>query len=90
MEAPLLGICNYVMNGFKVGNKSVVTFKTTVFDDNLGTLRLANMEPGRNTPRSKFYAIKMRWLRSWLKPRSVELCYIESAKQKADTYSLNP
>jgi len=81
---PLLDVCKYVMKGFKVGNKSLVTFKTTVFEDNLGALRLASMEPGRNTPRSKFYANKMHWFRSWLKPRSVELCYIESAKQKAD------
>lgn len=53
----------------------------------MGALRLAGMEPGRNTPRSKFYAIKMHWFRSWLKPRVVELKYIESKQQKADMFT---
>ena len=59
-------------------------FKTTVHEDNMGALRLAQLEPGRNTPRSKFYAIKYHWFRSWLKPNEIELEYIESKKQKAD------
>ena len=58
--------------------------KSTVHEDNMGALRLAQLEPGRNTPRSKFYAIKFHWFRSWLKPKSIELEYIESKNQKAD------
>jgi hypothetical protein len=42
------------------------------------------MEPGRQTPRSKFYAIKYHWFRSWLKPNSIEIKYVESQMQKAD------
>jgi hypothetical protein len=62
----------------------VTRFLTTVHEDNQGALRLAKMEPGRNTPRSKFYAIKHHWFRSWLKPQEIELEYIETKKQKAD------
>jgi hypothetical protein len=42
------------------------------------------MEPGRTTPRSKFYAIKYHWFRSWLKPKVNEIQYIETSSQKAD------
>jgi hypothetical protein len=81
---PLLEIVRYVVRGFAETNKTVMKFLTTVHEDNQGALRLAQMEPGRNTPRSKFYAIKHHWFRSWLKPNEIELQYIESKKQKAD------
>jgi hypothetical protein len=80
----LMGICKYVISGFNDTKKHLVTFKTTVHEDNQGALTLAKLEPGRTTPRSKFYAIKNHWFRSWLKPKEIELQYIESKKQKAD------
>jgi hypothetical protein len=60
------------------------TFQTTVWEDNVGALTLANLEPGRITPRSKFYAIKMHWFRSKLKPNKIIIKKIESNDQKAD------
>jgi hypothetical protein len=42
------------------------TFRTTVHEDNSGALSLANLEPGRGTPRSKHYAVKLHWFRSKL------------------------
>jgi E3 ubiquitin-protein ligase DOA10 len=67
---PLLEVIKYVIQAFKVTSSSLLTFKTTVHEDNQGALRLANMEPGRQTPRSKFYAIKYHWFRSWLNAKS--------------------
>ena len=81
---PLLHVVKYVVGRFEGTKNVVVKFLTTVHEDNQGALRLAKMEPGRNTPRSKFYAIKHHWFRSWLKPNEIELVYIESKKQKAD------
>ena len=81
---PLLQVCKYVITNFSITNKSKCTFKTTVHEDNQGAMKLAKMEPGRNTPRSKFYAIKHHWFRSWLKPNEIEIEYIESKQQKAD------
>ena len=81
---PMMEICKYVIKGFSVARSHLISFKATVHEDNQGALGLAKLEPGRNTPRSKFYAIKMHWFRSWLKPREIELEYIESKKQKAD------
>jgi hypothetical protein len=77
---PLLDVIKYVVQSFNVTTSSLLTFKTTVHEDNQGALRLANMEPGR----SKFYAIKYHWFRSWLKPKQIEVQYVESNLQKAD------
>ena len=49
----------------------LATFKATVHEGNQGALALAKAI-GRGTPRSKFYALKMCWLRSWLSPRRAE------------------
>jgi hypothetical protein len=85
---PFMDICRYVIENFKLAaGESLVTFKTTVHEDNLGALTLAKLEPGRHTPRSKFYAIKLHWFRSWLKPKEIELEYIESKFQKADIFT---
>jgi hypothetical protein len=37
------------------GKFESTTFCTTVWEDNMGALTLANMEPGRHTPRSKHF-----------------------------------
>jgi hypothetical protein len=81
---PLLDVIRYVIGSFNVTSNSLLTFKTTVHEDNQGALKLAQLEPGRHTPRSKFYAIKFHWFRSWLKPNEIEIVYIESSSQKAD------
>jgi hypothetical protein len=69
-----------------VGFDSVesTTFRTTVWEDNIGALTLANLEPGRHTPRSKHYAIKMHWFRSKLKPHNISVRQIITDKQQAD------
>ena len=84
---PLIQLIKFVNNAFGLSQNPLVTFKSTVHEDNLGALTLAQLEPGRQTPRSKFYAIKVHWFRSWLKPNEIELQYIESAQQKADMFT---
>ena len=66
--------------------------KTTVHEDNQGCLKLSKLEPGRMTPRSKFYGIKYHWFRSHLKPESIEMHFVKSDLQRADflTKSLGP
>jgi hypothetical protein len=43
---PFLDVIKYVVRSFNVTSSSLLTFKTTVHEDNQGSLRLANMEPG--------------------------------------------
>jgi hypothetical protein len=62
----------------------VTTIKTTVWEDNVGAWTLANLESGRNTPRSKHYAIKTHWFRSKLKPTITTVNQISSEDQEAD------
>jgi Reverse transcriptase (RNA-dependent DNA polymerase) len=84
---PLIQIIKFVNSAFKLTQNAIVTFKTTVHEDNLGALTLAKLDPGRQTPRSKFYAIKMHWFRSWLKPNEIELQHVDTALQKADMFT---
>ena len=58
--------------------------KTTVHEDNQGCLKLATLEPGRMTPRSKFYAVKYHWFRSKLHPNRIVIIYVPTLEQRAD------
>ena len=62
------------------------TFKTTVWEDNMGCLKLANLQPGQYTPRSKHYAVKYHWFRSHMSDKSnrTTVKYVETKLQKAD------
>ena len=84
---PFMEVCRYVLSTFWTGPKLLVQFKTTVHEDNQGALALAKLEPGRTTPRSKFYALKYHWFRSWLKPKEIELQYIDTKEQKANIFT---
>lgn len=63
------------------------TMRTTVWEDNTGARTLANLEPGRVTPRSKFYAVKFHWFRSKLKPNDITVEQVDTADQKADMFT---
>ena len=73
-----------VSKAIGLSNERSTMFKTTVWEDNAGALTLANMEPGRITPRSKHFAIKYHWFRSHLKLNQVEVQKIDTHNQKAD------
>ena len=66
------------------GENKIIYFKTTVWEDNDACRMLANLEPGRSTSRTKFFAIKLHWFRSHLKPKQIEVKRIDSCEQKAD------
>jgi hypothetical protein len=73
-----------IANGIGLSDHQLATFQTSVWEDNAGALVLANMEPGRITPRSKHYAIKYHWFRLHLKPNDIEVKKIDTNEQKAD------
>ena len=52
-----------------------------IFEDNVGALTLARLEPARMTPRSKHYCLKYHWFRTRVAdPESkITLCKIDSA-----------
>ena len=81
---PLQATVRAVQKGIQCNDESVTHFKTKIWEDNAGALQLANMKPGRMTPRSKHYAIKYHWFRSHLKPNKVEVHKIDTKVQRAD------
>jgi Reverse transcriptase (RNA-dependent DNA polymerase) len=81
---PLQRLFKATASGLGITKEQATTFKTSVWEDNQGAHNLANMEPGRTTPRSKHYAIKYHWFRSHLKPNQVEVKKIDTNAQKAD------
>ena len=81
---PLLAVIESVTQGLHYHKRKLLTFKATVHEDNQGALILANLETGRCTPRSKFYALKLHWFRSWLKPEEIEVTFVPTLLQKAD------
>jgi hypothetical protein len=63
---------------------TITHFQKTVWDDNDGILKLATLEPGRMTPRSKLYGIKYHWFRSKIKPNTIDIIKIASVDQRAE------
>ena len=61
---PLRSLISTLGDGLKLGHDVTGQFKVTVWEDNMGCLTLANLDPGQNTPRSKFYDSKVHWFRS--------------------------
>ena len=83
---PLLYLTQILFSGIGMDKESPVLIKTTVWEDN-NALKLATMEPGRMTPRSKHYAVKYHWFRSHLAPNKIMIMKIASDDQKADMFT---
>ena len=87
---PLLYISSAINEGLQFFTPKRMIFRTTIHEDNMGALKLAKLEPGRYTPCSKFYAIKLHWFRSWLLPNKdenidkINIVHCDSSTQKAD------
>lgn len=84
---PLRSLVEAVADACGINNECVSTFKTTVWEDNMGALSLANLDPGQHTPRSKFYDVKVHWFRSHLKPNQIEVKKIDTSVQLADLFT---
>jgi hypothetical protein len=81
---PLKRLVEKVANSVGLEFQTIIEMRTTVWEDNSGALTLANLEPGRMTPRSKHYGVKYHWFRSHLKPNNIEIVKIDTADQQAD------
>ena len=89
---PLLDLVKAICSALRYTKNRLLTFRATIHEDNQGALILANLEPGRHTPRSKHYALRLHWFRSWIKPKQIEIVFVSTKLQKADmmTKPLNP
>jgi hypothetical protein len=82
---PIQNLVSTVAKGVGLDKERLTSFKTTIWEDNMGAITLAKLKPGRCTPRSKHYTVKMHWFRSYLKPNHIEIMKIDTKEQWADT-----
>ena len=83
---PLRDLVKTVANGMGISEECLTEFKTTVWEDNVGALTLANLDPGHQTPRSKFYDVKVHWFRSHLGD-DIKVEKIDTKLQLADLFT---
>ena len=83
---PLRNLTKVVAKAVGIPEEHLSTFKTTCHEDNNGALSLANLEPGRNTPRSKFYDVKVHWFRSHI-GKDIVVQKVDTKEQLADIFT---
>jgi hypothetical protein len=83
---PLRNLIMTVAKAMGIPEEHLSTFKVTCWEDNESARILANLDPGRNTPRSKFYDVKVHWFRSHLSDQ-VRVERIETKEQLADIFT---
>lgn len=81
---PFRNLAIEIVSNLGLGDETLATIQSTVWEDNVGALTLANLEPPRVTPKSKHFAVKYHWFRSELKPNEIEIKKVESDLQLAD------
>lgn len=81
---PLKRLVEIVANAIQLPLQPTIAMRVTVWEDNSGALTLANLEPGRMTPRSKHYGVKYHWFREHLNPNGIQVLKIDTADQQAD------
>ena len=81
---PLKRLVETVAGAVQIPLHPTTAMRVTVWEDNTGALTLANLEPGRMTPRSKHYGVKYHWFREHLKPNCIEVVKIDTDDQQAD------
>jgi hypothetical protein len=84
---PLKAAVSEIASEMGLEDEKIVTIKSTIWEDNMGALNLANMELPHATPRSKHYAMRYHWFRSFLNDDGdggYEVIKVASADQMAD------
>lgn len=83
---PLRNLTKTVAKAVGIPEEHVSTFKVTCHEDNDAARTLANLEPGRTTPRSKFYDVKVHCFRSHLNEH-LTVQRIDTKDQWADIFT---
>ena len=78
---PVLQLVKHSRDALNLTLEQITSVETTAWEDNVGALTLANLEPGQTTPRTKHYAVKLHWFRSKLKPNRITVIKIDTTLQ---------
>jgi hypothetical protein len=81
---PFRTLFTAVASAIGISSDITTNINTVIHEDNSGALTLANLEPGRVTPRSKqHYAIRLHWFRQFINEKT-KVVAIATKDQKAD------
>ena len=83
---PLRDLVKRVGNALGLEHMCKTTFKCTDHEDNQACQTLANLEPGRQTPRSKFFDNKVHWFREHLSP-GITVVRVDTTRQVGDIFT---
>ena len=83
---PVKNTLEHICEVFKI-SRDAKTQLIKVWEDNEGTLKLANSPLVKVTPQSKHFAIKYHWFREKLIDLKLSINYVRSAIQKADIFT---
>ena len=81
---PFQQILKKILISVGITDEQKINIKTSVWEDNVGALTLAKLEPGQMTQRSNHYAVKYHWFRLHIKPNKIKVNKIDTKDQKAD------
>jgi hypothetical protein len=84
---PIVELVRELASAVGLSVESVAKMHIKIHEDNVGALTLANLEPGRMTPRSKHYAIKYHWFREHVHANRVKIVKIDTANQLGDLFT---
>ena len=79
---PMIELVKCMAEGVGLPQDQVTRIKTTVWEDNIGALTLANLDAGHSTSRSRHYLIRYHWFRSHLKVSGMNKVLIEKIDTK--------
>ena len=75
---PVMDIVSESGNAVGLETEDMVLMHVLIHEDNAGALVLAETIPPQCTPRSKYYTIKMVWVREEMQKRGVKLLKIKT------------
>lgn len=82
---PIRSICSDLCKSLGLEEMSKSRMHSVIFEDNLGAMGLANAP--KDTPQSKFYAVKYHWFRDHIADGTCQVKYIESKENLADIFT---
>jgi len=72
---------------YQLTTETTPIIRTTIYEDNEGALKLANIELPRTTPRSKHYGIIYHWFREHVMNGTINILPIDTTDQLADFFT---
>ena len=86
---PLRNLVLAVAEALELPEMCESKFQCTAHEDNSAAEILANLPPGRVTPRSKFFDVKYHWFREMLREhsKSMKVVRIDTKSQLADAWT---